>query len=402
VAKDVSMMKRIQLGPTDDAARLSVGRRRFLQAGALTLGGVALAPLVNARGGVAGAVASSGASPAATDQDPNELFRQGWFQKADQGYRRLLRGDPDNAHALARRGYIALLSNKFEAAETFLTGAVELAPDDTFSRRQLANTFVRQDKLAQAVPLLSGLGGTEYETERAWAVTYASIDGTPYEMHGADSTTVPFPALDPLPHFELSVNAMAPHRFMFDTGAGPLTLTKETAQAAGLVGLATSYTFAAGQQLTVTHGVADSIRIGEVELRNVPVTWPEVNSKPVNEASARLGAYVQQLRLERSLSVRGLAARAKVDFSWLSRLERGRIGSPDARSLWRIARAMDVEVADIYLEAGYGDAHGLPGFGPYLRAKYHLPPEAVSQLEAHFALISEKYHDRQDEEAADA
>ena len=126
------------------------------------------------------------------------------------------------------------------------------------------------------------------------------------------------------------------------------------------------------------------------------------NAKPANEASARLGAYVQQLRVERALSVRGLAARAKVDYSWISRLERGRIGSPDARSLWRIARAMNVEVADLYLEAGFGDAHGLPGFGPYLRAKYHLPPEAVAQLEAHFALIDEKYHAREGEEVADA
>jgi Aspartyl protease len=67
---------------------------------------------------------------------------------------------------------------------------------------------------------------------------------------------------------------MAPQRVVFDTGA-TLGLTKETAQHAGLVGLATSHTFAAGQQLTLTHGVADSIRIGQVELRNVPLTWPD-------------------------------------------------------------------------------------------------------------------------------
>jgi len=113
--------------------------------------------------------------------------------------------------------------------------------------------------------------------------------------------------------------------------------------------------------------------------------------KPVSESAARLGTYLQQLRSERALSVRGLAARAKVDFSWLAKLERGQIGSPDARSLWRVARALDVEVADLYLEAGFGDAHGLPGFAPYLRAKYHLPPEAVMQLEAHFTLINERY-----------
>lgn len=76
----------------------------------------------------------------------------------------------------------------------------------------------------------------------------------------------------------------------------------------------------------------------------------------MSHASARLGAYVQRVRLERALSVRGLAARAKVDFSWVSRLERGRIASPDARYLWWIARALDVEVADMDLEAGFGDA----------------------------------------------
>jgi transcriptional regulator with XRE-family HTH domain len=140
-----------------------------------------------------------------------------------------------------------------------------------------------------------------------------------------------------------------------------------------------------------------------IKTRNGKKEMAKANSKPANEASARLGAYVQRLRQERTLSVRGLAARAKVDFSWLSRLERGLIGSPDARSLWRIGRALNVEVADLYLEAGFGDAHGLPGFGPYLRAKYHLPPEAVAQLEAHFALINETYLARQDEqEAADA
>ena len=127
--------------------------------------------------------------------------------------------------------------------------------------------------------------------------------------------------------------------------------------------------------------------------------------KPVREASAKLGSYVQQLRLQRALSLRGLAARAKVDFSWLSRLERGRIASPDARYLWRIARALEVEVADLYLEAGYGDAHGLPGFAPYLRAKYHLPDEAIRQLQEHFALINEKYQAAQpddEQEAANA
>jgi transcriptional regulator with XRE-family HTH domain len=106
--------------------------------------------------------------------------------------------------------------------------------------------------------------------------------------------------------------------------------------------------------------------------------------QPASSASARLGTYVQRLRHERNLSLRALAARAGVDLAWLSRLENGRIASPDARLLWRIARALNTEVADLYLEAGFGDARGLPGFAPYLRAKYHLSDQAIAELEAHF------------------
>jgi transcriptional regulator with XRE-family HTH domain len=121
--------------------------------------------------------------------------------------------------------------------------------------------------------------------------------------------------------------------------------------------------------------------------------------EPVSEASAKLGVYLQQLRSERKLTMRALAARARVDFSYIGRLERGQIGSPDARYLWRIARALSIEVADLYLEAGFGDAHGLPGLRPYLRAKYHLPDEAIRQLEEHFALINERYQASKNDDA---
>jgi transcriptional regulator with XRE-family HTH domain len=124
--------------------------------------------------------------------------------------------------------------------------------------------------------------------------------------------------------------------------------------------------------------------------------------KPKSEASAKLGAYLQRLRHERHLTMRSLAARAKVDFSYVSRLEHGRVEAPAARSLWKIARALEIEVADLYAVAGFGNAHGLPGFGPYLRAKYQLPDEAIGQLEAHFALINEKYRKQLPQPSEDA
>ena len=113
--------------------------------------------------------------------------------------------------------------------------------------------------------------------------------------------------------------------------------------------------------------------------------------------SHQLGARVKRLREEAGLSVRGLAAAAKVDATYLSRLEHGAIGSPDPRILYRLANVLEVEVADLYTAAGYHDGRGLPGFAPYLRAKYDFPDEAIAQLEAHFDLINERQQRKGDD-----
>ena len=109
------------------------------------------------------------------------------------------------------------------------------------------------------------------------------------------------------------------------------------------------------------------------------------------EQASKVGQYIKRQRQERGLSVRDLAAVAQVDASWLSKVERGIYAKPDPRLLNRLAQALDVETADLYLEAGYGDPRGLPGFTPYLRAKYDLPDEALEQLQAHFDLINDHY-----------
>jgi transcriptional regulator with XRE-family HTH domain len=109
-----------------------------------------------------------------------------------------------------------------------------------------------------------------------------------------------------------------------------------------------------------------------------------------------LGEYIHRLRRARKLTVRGLASTAQVDPTWLSRLEHDRYGSPGAARLYRLARALDVEVHDFYVACGYEDEQpGLPGFAPYLRAKYDLPDDAIQQLEAHFELINAKYQSKQ-------
>jgi transcriptional regulator with XRE-family HTH domain len=104
-----------------------------------------------------------------------------------------------------------------------------------------------------------------------------------------------------------------------------------------------------------------------------------------------MGEHIRRLRATQGLGLRETARKAGVDPTWLSRLEQGVYVSPDPRSIGKVARALDVDVEELYVVAGLATGQGLPGFAPYLRAKYDLPAEAVAQLEAHFQLLNEKY-----------
>ncbi|MET7463180.1 aspartyl protease family protein [Nonomuraea sp. NPDC005501] len=217
--------------------------------------------------------------------DPDQLFKAGSFKEADRGYAHLLRQDPGNAHGVAQRGRIALLSNKFEDAERFLSKAVRLAPDDTFSRRQLAQCYVRQDRLARAVPLLRSTGD---ESDAAFATQYAGVTGTPYEMRGAQRTRVPLVCVDPLPCVEAAANGSKPKRFLIDTGA-TLAFSTEMAEQAGLRALSTSTSHPAGQTLTTYHGVMESFQLGDIVLRNVPVVWYDLRMPDLPDGSRPSG-----------------------------------------------------------------------------------------------------------------
>jgi transcriptional regulator with XRE-family HTH domain len=98
---------------------------------------------------------------------------------------------------------------------------------------------------------------------------------------------------------------------------------------------------------------------------------------------------VRQLREGKGMSLRRLAAAAKVDSTWLSRVEHGIHLNPDPKALHRLAQILDVETLELFQAANYSD--GLPSFAPYLRSKYDLPPEAIDQLNAHFELLAQKY-----------
>ncbi|MFI7636785.1 aspartyl protease family protein [Nonomuraea sp. NPDC049400] len=252
---------------TDD---LPPGRRAFLRTAAVI--------------GAAGAILPTTGIAAAAVQDPDELFKKGEFDEAARGYRRLLGKDPKNAHAAAQLGYIALLCNRFAAAERYLTAAIALDPGGVASRQRLAECYVRQDKLARAVPLLQKTGRPR---DAAYATLYGHVTGTPWQLRGAQSTRVPFKTMEPLPAVEASVNGKK-GTFYLDTYA-TLDLAQEVAEEAGLRSLATLSGVASNNPVTIHLGVLESFRIGDIEVRNLPVQWIDAQRPPLPDGSQPAG-----------------------------------------------------------------------------------------------------------------
>ena len=89
--------------------------------------------------------------PAAEAQCAGDLDR------ADALLRAHLKHHIDDVEAVRMLAEVAIKAMRFEDAEALLARCLELQPGDETSRFNLAETFVRQQKAQQAIPLLKGL-----------------------------------------------------------------------------------------------------------------------------------------------------------------------------------------------------------------------------------------------------
>ncbi len=198
----------------------------------------------------------------------DESFRVGQFAKARTAYAEAFADDAEDGQAALRLGEIAHLANRFEEAERYLRAAKKLLPKEDRPRSLLAEAFYRQDEFAKAAKLLRATGST------AVADKLASFKGiTPYEVHGeADSTHVKFAQTDPLPIIKARFNGGDEVSLLIDTGASELYLNPKFAKTIGAKRFGkTTGTFAGGMEASVGHARIDSIKLGEFEVRNVPV-----------------------------------------------------------------------------------------------------------------------------------
>jgi len=116
----------------------------------------------------------------------------------------------------------------------------------------------------------------------------------------------------------------------------------------------------------------------------------------------QLGSFVRAQRQAQGWSGQALAQRAGIDNGSLSRIENGEVTQPSPRMLLAIAQALEIDVADLYLQAGFAPGTELPSVEPYLRAKFDLPDEAVRQIAEIVDMYNERYGRREADDDAHA
>lgn len=104
-----------------------------------------------------------------------------------------------------------------------------------------------------------------------------------------------------------------------------------------------------------------------------------------------LGEFIKARRESRNISKADACRQSGLDYSYWVKLEAGVYQMPSPKALELVAEVIGCTAADLYALAGYRMDGELPGFGPYLRSKYHLPSEAIDQLESYFAFLRHQY-----------
>jgi Aspartyl protease len=214
-----------------------------------------------------------------TADTADQLFKAGKFAQAQAQYAQIAAEQPNDYHAAFSLGRIALLSRKLHEAETWLTKASTLKPDETDPRVMLAEVYYQRDDFETAAAALSGI---DVSTNQLIISQYPTLNvtklqsfngETPYEFHGSrGSTVVKFLQTDPLPLVSVQINGGPEVTFFIDTGGSEVALDIDFAEELGIPQFgAVEGTFSGGRQTAVQQGRIESIKLGQWTIKNVPV-----------------------------------------------------------------------------------------------------------------------------------
>ncbi|MDP2930729.1 MAG: helix-turn-helix transcriptional regulator [bacterium] len=108
----------------------------------------------------------------------------------------------------------------------------------------------------------------------------------------------------------------------------------------------------------------------------------------------KLGTYLKELRKETGLSIREVARKSDMAPSYLFKIEKGDTFSTlNIYTFLKLSKFYKIPIGAILKEVGLldSDEYDLPDFPQYLRAKYHLLPQAIRDMEMAKEIVDKKY-----------
>lgn len=104
-----------------------------------------------------------------------------------------------------------------------------------------------------------------------------------------------------------------------------------------------------------------------------------------------VGELLRGSRIEAGLSTHDVAKIAGVNQATIVRLEDGSIRVPRTDTLAKVAAALQLNVATVFIVAGLTPHDALPAMGPYLRTKYRdLSTDDITAIERYATRLAKK------------
>lgn len=205
------------------------------------------------------------------------FYQSGEFEKAKSLVLPLLDSAKPTNDALFLAADLNYLLGHYDDAESAYMKIIALNPGDLQIQARAdskrAMTYYQTNQQAKAVGLFKGLEGKIKLPH--WDLIRAFGQERPYQVVWPGDfglSKAPFLVTDPLPVISVEVQGRQIYA-LIDTGADMFMLDTEVAAAMDIKTIASmTGTFAGGKQAEVGFGRADSLKIGQVTLKAVPIS----------------------------------------------------------------------------------------------------------------------------------
>jgi hypothetical protein len=206
----------------------------------------------------------------------DHLVAQGYLDSAKHEYEKLLESTPDNPDVIEKLGFVFFLKGQYREATERFSKVIEL----TSSKKRTVLIYT-----AFANYMMGDYAGAISALESAGSPNVGVLNleqlkrlqkQRPYQVQSSvHKQVIPFEMLDPLPVVRITVNSKALF-VMIDTGGVQLVLDEKFAAENSIQPLSRQDVkgFAGDKTAAVSFAIADSLELGDITMRNVPV-WLE-------------------------------------------------------------------------------------------------------------------------------